>query len=172
MTPQDPASNRRAFIKQSATVAAAASVVSLPAQRAKAAADSNERMRIGFIGPGGRGFGAHVKSLCELHAAGRKIDLVGVAEVYSTQRNNPEDRSPLARAAGEARPISPGPDPGAEPDDSTDSDMLALDDSLANAAVAGGVPAGGVPVEDEPEPATNPTVDATISPSTSRVYLR
>lgn len=91
MTPQDPASNRRAFIKQSATAAAAASVVSLPAQRAKAAADSNERMRIGFIGPGGRGFGAHVKSLCELHAAGRKIDLVGVAEVYSTQRNKVAD---------------------------------------------------------------------------------
>lgn len=48
-------------------------------------------MRIGFIGPGGRGFSAHVKSLCELHRAGRKIDLVGVAEVYETQRQKVAD---------------------------------------------------------------------------------
>lgn len=83
--------SRRAFLQQSATAAATASVVGLTAQRAQAAAGSNERMRIGFIGPGGRGFGAHVKSLCELHAAGRKIELVGVAEVYETQRNKVSD---------------------------------------------------------------------------------
>ena len=87
MDPQTPSSTRRNFIKQSATAAATASVVGLSARRAQAAAGSNERMRIGFIGPGGRGFGAHVKSLCELHGAGRKIELVGVAEVYQTQRD-------------------------------------------------------------------------------------
>jgi len=78
--------SRRSFLKQSATAAATVSMVGLTAQRAQAAAGSNERMRIGFIGPGNRGFGAHVKSLCELHAQGRNIDLVGVAEVYSEQR--------------------------------------------------------------------------------------
>ncbi|MGB7324631.1 MAG: Gfo/Idh/MocA family oxidoreductase, partial [Rubripirellula sp.] len=82
---------RRDFLRQSASAAATASVVGLTAQRAQAAAGSNERMRIGFIGPGGRGFGAHVKSLCELHTAGRKIELVGVAEVYETQRNKVAD---------------------------------------------------------------------------------
>jgi predicted dehydrogenase len=82
--------SRRGFLRQTASAAATASVLSMSV-RVKAAPGSNERMRIGFIGPGGRGFGAHVKSLCELHAAGRKIDLVGVAEVYETQRNKVAD---------------------------------------------------------------------------------
>lgn len=83
--------SRRQFLKTSATAAAAASLVGLSARSARAAAGSNERLRIGFIGPGGRGFGAHVKSLCELHKEGRKIDLVGVAEVYEVQRNKVAD---------------------------------------------------------------------------------
>lgn len=79
--------NRRSFLKTGAKVGAAAGSAALIAPgRAKAAAQSNERLRIGFIGPGGRGFGAHVKTLCKLHGEGRKIDLVGVAEVYETQR--------------------------------------------------------------------------------------
>ena len=83
--------DRRSFLKKTATVAAVASSVSLSARSARAAAGSNEKLRIGFIGPGGRGFGAHVKSLCELQKAGRKIDLVGVAEVYENQRNMVSD---------------------------------------------------------------------------------
>jgi len=88
MTQGNHSSSRRNFLKQSA---AAAAVIGLSAQRAKAAAGSGERMRIGFIGPGGRGFGAHVKSLCKLHEEGRKIELVGVAEVYKTQRDKVAD---------------------------------------------------------------------------------
>ncbi|GAB5406275.1 MAG: Gfo/Idh/MocA family oxidoreductase [Aureliella sp.] len=88
---QDTSANRRNFIKQSAGVAGAASVMGLSAQRAQAVSGANERMRIGFIGPGGRGFGAHVKSLCELHKQGRNIELVAVAEVYETQRNKVAD---------------------------------------------------------------------------------
>ena len=76
--------SRRNFLRTTAVAAAAST---LTAQQADAAAGSNERLRIGFIGPGGRGFGAHVKKLCGLHADGRKIDLVGVAEVYENQRN-------------------------------------------------------------------------------------
>lgn len=87
----DSVPSRRRFLQASSGAIAAASAVGLPAQRAQAAAGSNERMRIGFIGPGGRGFGAHVKSLCELHKTGRKIELVGVAEVYKTQRDRVAD---------------------------------------------------------------------------------
>lgn len=53
---------------------------------ANATANANSRMRIGFIGPGGRGFDAHVKSLCQMRGDGSAIDLVGVAEVYQNQR--------------------------------------------------------------------------------------
>ncbi|KAA1262124.1 Inositol 2-dehydrogenase [Rubripirellula obstinata] len=60
---------------------------STSAQAADNVAGSNSRLRIGFIGPGGRGFGAHVKKLCDLRSAGRAIDLVGVAEVYQNQRD-------------------------------------------------------------------------------------
>ncbi|MCA9137452.1 MAG: Gfo/Idh/MocA family oxidoreductase, partial [Planctomycetales bacterium] len=72
-------------VKLGAAAGAAAAAITVPG-RAGAAAKANERLRIGFIGPGGRGFGAHVKTLCQLHGEGRKIDLVGVAEVYETQR--------------------------------------------------------------------------------------
>ncbi|MFG0287737.1 MAG: Gfo/Idh/MocA family protein [Rhodopirellula sp. JB044] len=91
MSECSPPANRRKFIKQSAGTAAVVSSLGLTARRAEGAAGSNERMRIGFIGPGGRGFHAHVKSLCDLHASGRKVDLVGVAEVYKTQRDRVAD---------------------------------------------------------------------------------
>ncbi|MEM9645739.1 MAG: Gfo/Idh/MocA family oxidoreductase, partial [Planctomycetota bacterium] len=91
MNKHQDASNRRDFLQKSAATATVASVVGLSARRANAAAGFGERMRVGFVGPGGRGFGAHVKSLCDLHAEGRKIELVGVAEVYETQRNRVAD---------------------------------------------------------------------------------
>ncbi|QDV44588.1 Inositol 2-dehydrogenase [Stieleria neptunia] len=84
---EKPSTDRRSFLKNGATVGAAASVAMTLPGRADAATGANERLRIGFIGPGGRGFGAHVKTLCDLHKEGRKIDLVGVAEVYETQRD-------------------------------------------------------------------------------------
>ncbi len=80
----DPSVNRRNFLKTS-TVAAGGSV--LLAKASANAKDANQRLRIGMIGPGGRGFGAHVKTLCKLKNEGRKIDIVAVAEVYSVQRD-------------------------------------------------------------------------------------
>lgn len=77
--------SRRTFLKTGAAVGASVGTA-VSMQRAAADDKPNERLRIGFIGPGGRGFGAHVRTLCELHGEGRKIDLVGVAEVYETQR--------------------------------------------------------------------------------------
>ncbi len=82
---------RRHFLKASAGVAAGAAITGLSARRAEAAEGSNERMRIGFIGPGGRGFGAHVKTLAGLRKEGRAIDLVAVAEVYEVQRDKVAD---------------------------------------------------------------------------------
>ncbi|WP_164100765.1 Gfo/Idh/MocA family protein [Candidatus Laterigemmans baculatus] len=85
-------SDRRSFLKTSSTLAAgAAALGSISAPAPASAADGNSRIRIGFIGPGGRGFGAHVKKLVELRKDGRKIDLVAVAEVYEVQRDKVAD---------------------------------------------------------------------------------
>ncbi len=72
---------RRAFIQTTAAVAAAGAAVSTKTQ--SSAADANGKIRIGFIGPGSRGFGAHVKTLTTLQKAGRPIELVAVCDVYS-----------------------------------------------------------------------------------------
>jgi predicted dehydrogenase len=80
---ENPHVSRRDFVKAAAAGAAALSAVGAPAPaRALGAAD---RIRIGFIGPGGRGFGAHVKSLAKLREEGANIDLVAVSEVYKMQ---------------------------------------------------------------------------------------
>lgn len=81
---QLPKIHRRAAIS-SAAAASVTKFVTAPG-RVAAAQNANQRMRIGFIGPGGRGFDAHVNSLCQMHRDGAAIDLVGVAEVYKTQR--------------------------------------------------------------------------------------
>jgi predicted dehydrogenase len=71
--------SRRRFM-QSATGATAASVLS--AERAARAMANNERLRIGMIGPGQRGFGAHLKTLARLRKMGSNIDVAAVADVY------------------------------------------------------------------------------------------
>jgi predicted dehydrogenase len=78
--------SRRGFIQTSAAAAAAVGTVASFAAPAPArAAGAGDRIRIGFIGPGGRGFGAHVKSLERLRSEGANIDLVAVSEVYKMQ---------------------------------------------------------------------------------------
>lgn len=76
--------NRRDFLKSSGVAAGTATFLAGTQLRAQGA---NERVRIGFIGPGGRGFGAHVKTLAKLKNEGANIELAGVAEVYSVQRD-------------------------------------------------------------------------------------
>jgi predicted dehydrogenase len=85
--------NRRDFLKTSGAAAAAATTVaSLVAAPAPAsAAGSNDRVRIGFIGPGGRGFGAHVKSLAKLKKDGANIELVAVSDVFSVNQDRAAD---------------------------------------------------------------------------------
>lgn len=77
--------NRRDFIK---TAGATAGVVAAGSTVAGASPtnelrDANSKIRIGFIGPGGRGFGAHVKRLAKLQVEGRPIELVAVCDVYN-----------------------------------------------------------------------------------------
>jgi predicted dehydrogenase len=76
--------SRRTFLNASTLAAVGAAGTTAASTRA-VAADPNSRIRIGFIGPGGRGFGAHVKSLARLRKEGAKIDLVAVSEVYKKQ---------------------------------------------------------------------------------------
>lgn len=81
--------SRRSFVKATATSAAAATAASaiFGAPAPARAYGANERLRVGFIGPGGRGFGAHVGSLKRLRKDGANVDLVAVSEVYSIQRD-------------------------------------------------------------------------------------
>ncbi|PQO31900.1 gfo/Idh/MocA family oxidoreductase [Bremerella cremea] len=82
-------STRRSFLKTSAAGVAAGSLA-LQANKAKAA-DANSKLRIGFVGVGGRGFGAHVKSLSKIAKEGANIELVAVCDVYDANRNRAAD---------------------------------------------------------------------------------
>ena len=83
--------NRRHFLKSGGTAALVGSAITHLAAAPASSANANERIRIGFIGPGGRGFGAHVKNLAKLRNDGANIELVAVAEVYSVQRDKVAD---------------------------------------------------------------------------------
>lgn len=87
MNTQNTNVGRRDFLKTSGTATVAgAAIASMTVTAQSAVAKSNERVRIGFIGPGGRGFGAHVKTLAKLRNEGANIELAAVAEVYKVQR--------------------------------------------------------------------------------------
>ena len=80
--------SRRQFIKKtSIAAAAAATATSVTATNVSAKSAGSkakkEKLRIGFIGPGGRGFSAHVKRLTKLAQEGQPIELVAVCDVYS-----------------------------------------------------------------------------------------
>jgi predicted dehydrogenase len=75
---------RREFIQRGAQTAAVVGAVGAMAAPAPAqAAGANERLRIGFIGPGGRGLSGHVGPLCRLRKDGLPIELVAVNDVYT-----------------------------------------------------------------------------------------
>ncbi len=77
--------SRRDFIKTTATGAAAPGILRAPATaRPKGA---NERLRIGVIGTGRRGFGTHVKTLVKLRKLGHNIDIVAINDVYTVHRD-------------------------------------------------------------------------------------
>jgi len=78
--------SRRQFI-------AAASAAATAAARSATARPlgANDRIHIGFIGPGRRGFGAHVKTLARLREAGANIELAAVNDVYTVNRDRAAD---------------------------------------------------------------------------------
>ncbi len=80
-------STRRDFIKASATTVSAAAAIGTVTATAAEAPAANGKLRIGFIGPGGRGFSAHVRRLCKLQTEGQPIELVAVCDVYSEHRD-------------------------------------------------------------------------------------
>lgn len=79
--------NRRQFLATTGAAAAAASTLPNLSTAAGKAVGSNEKLRIGFVGIGGRGFGAHVKTLAGLKKDGANIELVAAADVYSVYRD-------------------------------------------------------------------------------------
>ena len=82
----DDKPSRRDFITTSSAAAVAATVAVQSAQAAEESSSPNQKLRIGFIGPGGRGFGAHVKRLTKLAVEGQPIELVAVCDVYNKHR--------------------------------------------------------------------------------------
>jgi len=80
--------SRRTFLKTAGAAVAASQIYpTAPAS----AAGANERIRIGFIGPGGRGFDAHVKTLAKHKKEGMNIELASVCDVWSVQRDKVAD---------------------------------------------------------------------------------
>lgn len=81
-------SSRRDFLKTSAYTAGVLGAASqIAATAAPNSTSASAKIRIGFVGPGGRGFGAHVKRLTQLQVEGQPIELVAVCDVYSEHRD-------------------------------------------------------------------------------------
>ena len=76
--------SRRTFIKSSglSTVAASGASSLSVASASLRKRGSAETLRIGFVGPGGRGFN-HIKNLSALREEGANIELAAVCEVYT-----------------------------------------------------------------------------------------
>ncbi|PHS02976.1 MAG: oxidoreductase [Blastopirellula sp.] len=96
VTPESTAPDsvsRRSFLKNSSATAIAAGALGAVMTETKQAqaAPSTDPIRIGFIGPGGRGFRAHVQTLSKLAAEGRNIQLVAVCDVYNEHRDRAAD---------------------------------------------------------------------------------
>jgi predicted dehydrogenase len=84
-------SSRRDFLKSSAAATTLGATLAALPRASQAQNNSNERIRVGMIGPGGRGFGAHVESLCTLNKEGRNVEIAAVAEVWDNQRQKVAD---------------------------------------------------------------------------------
>ncbi|MCA9178849.1 MAG: Gfo/Idh/MocA family oxidoreductase [Planctomycetales bacterium] len=90
MTTPDPVS-RRNFLGTTSVGALAAATAVHTSSQPVVAQSKQDKIRIAFVGPGGRGFGAHVRKLSELEQEGQPIELVGVCDVYSEHRDRAAD---------------------------------------------------------------------------------
>lgn len=77
---------RRGFMATSSS-ASIAGYSLLAAPKPLRAFGGNEKLRIGFVGVGGRGFRAHVRSLSEIASNDAEIELAAVCDVYSENLN-------------------------------------------------------------------------------------
>src|SRR5690606_20564092 len=94
--------SRRSFLRTSAASAAAASV--LTAASTSRAYGANERLRVGFLGVGGR-CQAHINSVLKLQAEGVNIEAAAVCDVFN--RNRDESASKI-KAKGGNSPLVTG----------------------------------------------------------------
>src|SRR4051812_24346329 len=78
--------SRRGFM-----VTAGAAATTLTARSYARTLGANDRIRIGFIGPGRRGFGAHVETLSRLYKDRANIELAAVNDVYEVHRQRAAD---------------------------------------------------------------------------------
>ena len=83
---QSSDASRRDFLKSTAYTAGVLGAASQLSAATKPASP-NAKIRIGFVGPGNRGFSAHVKRLTKLQVEGQPIELVAVCDVYSVHRD-------------------------------------------------------------------------------------
>jgi predicted dehydrogenase len=93
--------SRRDFVHQSAIGVGVGTAALSLAQQVRAT-NANERLRIGFIGPGRRGFGSHVKTLETLRKQGRNIELAAVCDVYRVHRERAADYIQRESKSGKA----------------------------------------------------------------------
>lgn len=86
---QNDGVTRRDFIEKSTRGAAAGTAASLLSAASYARANgSNQRLRVGVVGAGRRGFGSLTKTLASLRSQQRRaVDLVTIADVYSVHRD-------------------------------------------------------------------------------------
>ena len=84
--------NRRQFLKKTGTAAAAVAALKVPVYGAGQAPSANvkganEKITVGYIGVGGRGFGAHVRQMRQ-HAEENNIAQAAVCDVSTHRANN------------------------------------------------------------------------------------
>jgi predicted dehydrogenase len=73
--------SRRQFV-----ATAGATATALSARSYARTLGANDRIRVGFIGPGRRGFAAHVETLARLYKDGASLELAAVNDVYEVHR--------------------------------------------------------------------------------------
>lgn len=82
-----PDVSRRGFLKSTSTSAVAAGAFAgVSTATATATTSAADTIRVGFVGVGSRGFGAHVRRMVKLKNDGRNIELVAVCDVFSENR--------------------------------------------------------------------------------------
>ena len=98
-------SDRRGFLKQSAAAAGTLAAVTRSAAAQTKRPAANSTIRIGVLGPGSRGFGAHVKRLTKLQQEGQPIELVALADVYNEHRDRAADYIEKQTGRGPAKTL-------------------------------------------------------------------